>query len=225
MAEILLVHGAWADGSAWLTVIAELHRQRHRVRAVHLPLTSLADDLAVVRDEIAQFAGPVTLAGHSYGGTVISGAAKGNPQVAALAYIAYVPDEGETLLSLNARYPETPGGEALLFQEDGWSSLSAPHFHSALAADLPPGTAAAMAAVQRRTHTGCFTAPAGPAAWHDLPSIYAVSGQDRILHPDLQRWQADRAGSTVVELPASHYSPLSRPAAVADAIARVATAG
>ncbi|WP_409182963.1 alpha/beta fold hydrolase [Amycolatopsis sp. VS8301801F10] len=226
MAEIVLVHGSWADGSVWLEVIAALHRQGHRARAVHLPMTSFADDIAEVRREIAALGGPVVLAAHSYGGAVISGAAKDNPQVNALAYFAaYVPDEGETVPSLNAHFPDAPGGAAMVFHEDGWSSLDPDHFHDALAADLPPERAAALAAVQRRARADCFVAPAGPGAWRDLPTAYAVSTEDRILHPDLQRWLAKRAGADCVELAASHYSLLSQPEAVAAVIDKVAVRG
>ncbi|WP_037361609.1 alpha/beta fold hydrolase [Amycolatopsis orientalis] len=226
MAEIVLVHGAWSDGSAWLEVIPALHRQGHRVRAAHLPMTSLADDIAEVRREIATFAGPVTLAGHSYGGSVISGAAKGNPQVNALAYFAaYVPDEGETVGSLNAPFPDAPGRAAMVFREDGWSSLDPNRFHDAFAADVAPERAAALAAVQRRARAACFATPAGPGAWRDLPTAYAVSTEDRILHPDLQRWLAERAGADCVELAASHYSLLSQPEAVATVIDKVSARG
>ncbi|ATY09908.1 alpha/beta hydrolase [Amycolatopsis sp. AA4] len=223
MAEIVLVHGSWADGSVWLDVLEALHRQGHQARAVHLPMTSLADDIAEVRREIAAFSGPVVLAAHSYGGAVISGAAKDNPRVNALAYFAaYVPDEGETVPSLNERFPDSPGDDAMVFHEDGWSSLAPDRFHYALAADLTPERAAALAAVQRRARAECFLAPAGPGAWRDLPTAYAVSTEDRILNPDLQRWFAERAGADCVELAASHYSLLSQPEAVATVIDKVA---
>ena len=227
MAEIVLVHGAWGDGSVWLDVISALHRQGHRVRAAHLPMTTLADDIAEVRREIAGFDGPVVLAGHSYGGIVISGAAKDNPQVTALAYIAaYVPGEGETIPSLNAQFPDSPGNGAMVFHEDGWSSVDPNLFHDAFAADVPPERAAALAAVQRRTHASCFvTPPSGPGAWQDLPTAYAVSTEDRILHPDLQRWLADRAGAECVELTASHYPLFSQPEAVAGVIDKIAARG
>ncbi|WP_406641483.1 alpha/beta fold hydrolase [Amycolatopsis sp. WGS_07] len=226
MAEIVLVHGAWGDGSVWLDVIPVLQRHGHRVRAVHLPLTTLADDIAEVRREVASFDGPVVLVGHSYGGTVISGAAKDNPQVAALAYVAaYVPDEGETIPSLNSQFPDSPGVGAMVFHEDGWSFLDPNLFPEALAADVPPERAAALAAVQRRTHSGCFVAPSGPGAWHDLPTAYAVSTEDRILHPDLQRWLADRAGAECVELDASHYPLFSQPEAVAAVIDKISVRG
>ncbi|MGV9294665.1 alpha/beta fold hydrolase [Amycolatopsis sp. NPDC003676] len=226
MAEIVLVHGAWSDGSAWLEVIPALHRQGHRVRTAHLPMTSLADDIAEVRREAASFSGPVVLAGHSYGGAVISGAAKDNPQVNALAYFAaYVPDESETVTSLNDQFPDSPGNDAMVFHEDGWSSVDPDRFHYAFAADVAHERAAALASVQRRARTGCFIAPAGPGAWRDLPTAYAVSTEDRILNPDLQRWLAERAEADCVELAASHYSLLSQPEAVATVIDKLATRG
>ncbi|MGW4398309.1 alpha/beta fold hydrolase [Amycolatopsis nivea] len=226
MAEIVLVHGAWSDGSAWLEVIPALHRQGHQVRAAHLPMTSLADDIAEVRREVAAFGGPVVLAGHSYGGAVISGAAKDNPQVNALAYLAaYVPDEGENVPSLNGKFPGSPGNDAMVFNEDGWSWPDPARFHDAFAADVAPERAAALAAVQRRARAECFAVPAGPGAWRDLPTAYAVSTEDRILHPDLQRWLAERAGADCVELAASHYPLLSQPEAVATVIDKVAARG
>ncbi|WP_134663368.1 MULTISPECIES: alpha/beta fold hydrolase [Amycolatopsis] len=226
MAEIVLVHGAWSDGSAWLEVIPALHRQGHRVRAAHLPMTSLADDIAEVRREAAAFDGPVVLAGHSYGGAVISGAAKDNPQVNALAYFAaYVPDEAENVPSLNGKFPDSPGNDAMVFTEDGWSLPDPDRFHYAFAADVAPERATALAAVQRRARAECFAVPAGPGAWHDLPTAYAVSTEDRILNPDLQRWLAERAGADCVELAASHYSLWSQPDAVATVIDKVAARG
>lgn len=223
MAEIVLVHGAWSDGSAWLDVIPALHRQGHRVRAAHLPMTSLADDIAEVRREVTTFSGPVVLAAHSYGGAVISGAAKDNPQVSALTYFAaYVPDEGETVPSMNALFPGAPGKDVVMSHENGWSSLDPDRFHYALAADIAPDRAAALAAVQRRARAECFLAPAGPGAWRDLPTGYAVSTEDRILNPDLQRWFAERAGADCVELSASHYSLLSQPEAAATVIDKIA---
>ncbi|GAA5171224.1 alpha/beta hydrolase [Amycolatopsis dongchuanensis] len=220
MANVVLVHGAWSDGSVWQEVVAALQDDGHRVLAVQLPLTSLADDVAWTRRAIATFDGPVILAGHSYGGTVISAAARENTQVRALVFVAgYAPDEGETIPALSERGAPTPGQKAIRFDDDGWSTLDPGLFGDALGADLPTRTTRALAASQKPTHGACFSAPAERGAWHDLPCAYILSTDDRILDPGLQRWFADRTEARVTELPTSHLSPVSRPREVAAAIA------
>ena len=132
---------------------------------------------------------------------------------------AYAPDEGETIPMLSDRGAAMPGRAAILFGDDGWSTLDSTLFGSAVAGDLPERTAEKLAASQRPTHGRCFTTHAGHGAWHELPSSYLVSAEDHILDPDLQRWFAGRMGATVTELHSSHLAPLSHPDDVADAIA------
>ncbi|WNE94244.1 alpha/beta hydrolase [Streptomyces luomodiensis] len=220
MGNVVLVHGAWSDGSIWQEVIGDLHDSGHRALAVQLPMSSLADDIAWTRRHIDALDGPVTVVGHSYGGTVISGAALEHPRVGSLVFVAgYAPDEGETIPMLSDKGAEMPGRAAIRFGPDGWSTVDPEMFGDALAHDLPPRLARTLAAVQKPTHGACLTAPALPGAWHDLPCGYVLSTQDRILDPGLQRWFALRAGAVVTELPSSHLSPLSHHEAVATAIA------
>ncbi|MFB8282679.1 alpha/beta fold hydrolase [Nocardia colli] len=221
VANIVLVHGAWSDGSLWQEVIAVLDGQGHRVRAVQLPLTSLSDDVAWTRREISSFDGPVTLVGHSYGGMVISGAAEHNEQVDSLVFVAaYAPEEGETVASLSGRGAKMLGGEAIRFAEDGWSIIDPAEFADVLAADLPAVTGRALAAIQKPTHGACFSQPAGPGGWRDLPCTYLLSLEDRIFDPELQRWFAERTNATLTELHSSHLSPLTHPEDVAAAIGK-----
>ncbi|MFC9435633.1 alpha/beta fold hydrolase [Nocardia sp. NPDC057030] len=223
MANVVLVHGAWSDGSLWQEVVAVLDEQGHRVRAVQLPLTSLIDDIAWTRREISSFDGPVTLVGHSYGGMVVSGAAEHNEQVDALVFVAaYAPEEGETVSSLSGRGAKMPGGEAIRFAEDGWSIIDPAEFADVLAADVPAAKRRALAATQKPTHGACFSQPAGPSGWRDLPCAYLLSLEDRIFDPGLQRWFAERTNATLTELHSSHMSPIAHPEDVAAAIGKMA---
>ncbi|MFF2810401.1 alpha/beta fold hydrolase [Streptomyces sp. NPDC058000] len=226
MANVVLVHGAWSDGSSWQAVIPALQDAGHQVRAVQLPLTSLEDDIAWTRREIAALDGPVTLVGHSYGGAVISGAAHANEQVAALVFVAaYAPDTSETSAALSRRGARTPGSGAIRFAEDGWTSLDSELFGVAFGADLPAATTRMLAAVQKPTHDTCFSSPSGRGAWHDLPCGYVLALDDQLLDPGLQRWFAERTGAKVTELRSGHFPQLSRPGDVVAAICDVLRAG
>ncbi|MFB7629596.1 alpha/beta fold hydrolase [Streptomyces sp. NPDC056149] len=222
MGNVLLVHGAWSDGSIWREVVGDLHDRGHHVLAVQLPMTSLADDIAWTRRHIDALTGPVTLVGHSYGGTVISGAAYDDPRISSLVFVAgYAPDEGETIPMLSDKGAKMPGRTAIHFDPDGWSTLNPEQFGNALAHDLPPRVARTLAAVQKPTHGTCLATPAPPAAWHALPCGYVLSTDDRMLDPGLQQWFATRTQATRTELPTSHLSPLTHHEAVATAITRM----
>lgn len=223
--DIVLVHGAWADGSSWAGVIEQLQRDGYTVRAAQLPLTSLADDVTVVRRELARIDRPVVLVGHSYGGAVISQAATDAPNVVGLVYVAaFAPDEGETLGALSARFPATPLNSALEFDAQGNATVEPGAFVRWFAGDLPERQARVLASVQKPIAGAILGTPSGHPAWRDLPSWYVVSRDDQAIAPALERFMAARAKSKTVELSASHAVLVSRPHAVADLIERVATA-
>lgn len=221
--DVLLVHGAWADASSWAEVIERLQRDGFTVRAVQLPLQSLAGDAAVVRGELDRLARPVIVVGHSYGGAVITEAASGAGNVVGLVYAAaYAPDRGESLGALNARYPATPIVSALVFDPQGNATVEPEAFARLFAPDLPRRQARVLAAVQKPISGAVFGAPAGAAAWRERPTWYQVSQDDQVLSPELQRFLAARMGARTVELPASHASPLSQPRALTELIERAA---
>lgn len=221
--DIVLVHGAWADGSSWADVIEQLQRDGYTVRAAQLPLTSLADDIAVVRREVAKIGRPVLLVGHSYGGAVITAAATGSPNVVGLVYVAaYVPDAGETLLALNGRFPATPIISALEFDSLGNATVEPSGFVRWFAGDLPERQARVLASVQKPVAGAILGTPTGQPAWRDLPSWYLVARDDQAISPALERFMAARAKSRTVELSASHAVLVSRPHAVAELVERAA---
>jgi pimeloyl-ACP methyl ester carboxylesterase len=227
---VLLVHGAWVDGSSWNRVTAILQRHGHTVVAVQLPLTSLPEDVAWTRHVLAErLQGPTVLAGHSYGGAVISGAATGVDNVIGLVFAsAFAPDEGETLGELGSRFPPPPGLAHTQPDSLGFLWFDPAAIPANFAQDLPVEEARVLAAVQKPIAARCFTDPAGPPAWKTLPSWFLVSTQDRMINPDLERFMADRIGATTVEVRSSHASPASHPHQVARLIlaaARVGTRG
>lgn len=220
MTNIVLVHGAWADGSGWEGVHRALTARGHRVSIVQNPLTSLADDVAALNRVLARQQGPVLLVGHSYGGAVITEAG-GASNVAGLVYVAaFVPDVGESLMTLLA------GGEQPPLQPstDGFLFFDLAIFPQAFAQDLDPGRAAFLAASQAPTAAAAFAAPMTQAAWRSKPSFYVVSSEDRIIPPDAQRRMAGRAKTAITEIAASHAIYISQADAVADAIHRAAVA-
>lgn len=218
--NIVLVHGAFADASSWNQVIIRLQQAGYNVLAVQLPLTSLAEDIAVTRAALATISGSIVLAGHSYGGAVISGAATGVSNVVSLVYAsAYAPAEGETLLDLNGRYPATEATQYLrpsYLQGSVWIEPDA--FPKVFVADIDPAHARALSVVQKPIFGPCFTDKAGVPAWQTLPSWYIVSENDKTINPDLEQWMAARMKANTRSIPSSHASPVSHPEAVADAI-------
>jgi len=217
--DVLLVHGAWADGSSWSDVIVRLQRDGYTVRAVQLPLQSLAGDAAVVRAEIDRIGRPVVVAGHSYGGAVIGEAAAGAPNVVGLVYAAaYALHDGESLGALNARFAATPILQALVFDAQGSATIEPEAFARLFAPDLPGRQARVLAAVQKPISGAIFGTPAGHPAWREVPSWYQVSRDDQVINPELQRFVAARMGARVVELASSHASLLSHPRAIAELI-------
>jgi pimeloyl-ACP methyl ester carboxylesterase len=222
---IVLVHGAWADASSWAPVTSRLQRAGYTVLSPPNPLRGLAGDAAYLAAFLAQrTAGPVILVGHSYGGAVVTDAALSDPDVKALVYVdAFVPDQGESILGLLASAPGGAGDPNALFDAVGYPGappgdvdlyIKTAVFPAAFAGDLPAATAAKLAAGQRPITLAALSEPSGVPAWKTLPSWYVVGAADGILPPALQLTMAQRAGSHVIRIPASHLSMLSHPDAV-----------
>jgi len=211
--NVLLVHGAFADASSWNEVTALLQREGHNALAVQLPLSSLADDVAVTKAALATLTGPTVSAGHSYGGAVITGAATGVASVIGLVYAsAFVPDTNESLLDLlgKAAPPEGAAYNVPSYRP-GYLWIDPAHFPQVFAADVEPSKARVMAVSQKPISFDCFGGPSGPAAWHEKPSWYLVSRQDKAINPDLERFMAKRAKAATIEVSSSHASPVSHP--------------
>jgi pimeloyl-ACP methyl ester carboxylesterase len=220
--NVVLVHGLYADGSSWGKVIPLLQAQGLHVTSVQNPLSGFQDDVDAVKRVLAQQDGPTLLVGHSYAGMVISEAGT-DPHVAGLVYIAArAPNAGEDYPALTRKFAAAPAGAGLQWDTNGWGSLSQPAFLKDFAGDLPPAEALAYYAVQQPFARAITTAKTTVAAWHDKPTWYAVSRQDRTIDPELQRFMAQRMKASTVELDASHVSLLSQPQAVADLIVKAA---
>jgi pimeloyl-ACP methyl ester carboxylesterase len=217
--NVVLVHGAWADGSSWSGVIEALHARGHQVDAVQLPMTSLEADIDTTRRAIEKI-GATVVVGHSYGGFVMTAAAADMPTVQSLVFVAaYAPIHGETVASISHAAAPMPGGRAIIYGDDGWTSVDPDQFGSALGADLSLDTQRILAAVQGPTHVSCLiTAIDTEIAWQNLPCRYVVSTDDQILDPALQRAFAARIDARVTEVPGSHLALLSHPTTVAGAI-------
>jgi len=210
-ATVVLVHGAWADGSSWNEVIARLQAEDIPVVSVQNPLSSLADDVAAVSRAIELVDGPVVLVGHSWGGTVItqSGASE---RVRALVYIAaFAPDRNESTNSLQAPYPAPEYASLLRADSGGYLHFPADALPHYFAQDLPAANAMVLAATQGPIRASAFDEPVTEAAWRHLPSWYLVSGHDRMIPPQLQRDMAQRIRARTREVPASHVPFASKP--------------
>jgi len=203
---IVLVHGSWAGPSGWDEVVAGLHKDGFATAAPTLDLATLAGDVATVRATLDAIPGNKILVGHSYGGMVISGAAYGRADVLGLVYAAaFVPDQGETAFGLLAPYPPSEAFSHLIPNPFPFVYIDPAIFPGVFCQDLSPKKAAELNAGQRPISLFAGSEPAGPAAWHTLPSWYAISGQDRVINPDLQAVLSARAGSTVIRFDdASH---------------------
>ena len=220
---VLLVHGAWADGSCWAKVIPLLQSHGLNVTAAQIPLTSLDDDIDVTRRFLSMQTGPTVLVGHSYGGAVITGAATSVPDVKALVYItAFGLDEGESLESLSKQGPPSPGSAAIAPDKNGYLWIDRDAFHEAFAADATATEAAVMAAVQKPLSMASFTGGPGVPAWKTLPSWYLVCTNDHMIPPPAQEFLAGRMGAKVQSVASSHAPFMSQPRAVADIIAAAA---
>jgi pimeloyl-ACP methyl ester carboxylesterase len=214
MKNIVLVHGAWADGSGWQGVSDALTAKGHRVSVVQNPVTSLADDVAAVERVLARQEGPTLLVGHSYGGVVITEA--GNAaNVAGLVYVAaFVPDVGESV----AKLTEAGSPPPLQPSADGFLFFDPAAFPQAFAQDLPAAQGAFMAASQLPPAAAAFATPVTQPAWKSRRTWYVLATQDRVIPPPFQRQMATRAEATITEVSGSHAVYISQPEAVADAI-------
>ena len=214
--DIVLVHGAFVDGSGWRPVYDILTRDGFRVSIVQEPLTGLDTDVAATRRVIDQQDGPVILVGHSYGGAIITEAGN-DPQVAGLVYIAaHAPDTGETESGNGKRYPAI-GRDAITKTADGYTYIDPARYHAEFAADLPAAEAAFEARSQALTAASVFTTPISDPAWKRKPVWYMVAKADHIISPNLERMYAARAHARqTVEVPgASHSVYRSHPQEVA----------
>ncbi|MGJ5129852.1 alpha/beta fold hydrolase [Bradyrhizobium oligotrophicum] len=219
--NVVLVHGAWADGSSWAKVIPYLQAAGLKVTAVQNPLTSLADSAAATRRALAEQDGPAVLVGHSWGGTVVSEVGT-DPKVSALVYVAArAPDAGEDFVKLAGQYP-TPPARAGIVDHDGETKLNEDAFLKDFANGVDATTAKELYAVQWPTAATIFGNRTTQAAWHDKPSFYAVSKQDKTIDPDFERFLAHRMKATTIELDAGHLSLVSHPKEIADLILKAA---
>ena len=215
--NVVLVHGAWADGSSWAEVIPLLQAAGLKVTAVQNPLTSLQDSVAATRRELALQDGPTVLVGHSWAGTVISEVGT-DPKVTALVYVAArAPDAGEDFLALSAKYP-TGAVRAGVREHDGFTRISEESFLKYFANGVEPAKAEVLYAVQAPTAASLLAGRTTEAAWRSKPSWYAVSKLDQTINPDLERFLAKRMHATTVELEAGHLSLVSHPREIAELI-------
>jgi pimeloyl-ACP methyl ester carboxylesterase len=221
--NIVLVHGAWADGSCWSGVIERLHADSFQVRAPQFPLTSLADDVARLRQVLDFQNGPTIAVGHSYGGQIITALGSDAPNVVGLVYVAaFGLDEGESLGALLSQGPVTPALAHLFTDSRGFGWLSEDDFVNHFAGDVEPTRARVLYAVQQPIASSAFTDVMGEPAWKSLPTWYLVAQNDEAIPPDAERQFAARMGATTVEIPASHVAMVSQPAEVAELIEKAA---
>jgi pimeloyl-ACP methyl ester carboxylesterase len=220
--NVVLVHGAWADGSSWAKIIPLLEGRGLHVVAVQNPLSSLADDVAATKRIIDAQDGPVVLVGHSYGGAVITEAGN-NPKVARLVFVAaFGPDTGESSGTTAKDFPPPPVASELRPIEDNFVVLTEKGVKDDFAQDLSPVEKRVLLAAQAPTSGSVFAATIGDAAWRHKPSWYVVAENDRMINPDYERFAANRMGAKILTLPTSHVPMLYRPKEVAEFIAQAA---
>jgi len=216
--SVVIVHGAFADGSDWSKVIPLLQAKGVKVTAVQNPLTSLADDVAATHRALNAQPGKVVLVGHSWGGTVITEAGQ-HDKVASLVYVAaFAPNAGKSTAETGEGYPAAPGTKRFVADAEGFLSLPEAAMHEDFAQDVPAAQAAVMTATQGPIQAKAFADKVGYAAWTAKPSWFIVSSRDRMIDPGLQRAMAKKIKATTTELAASHVPQQSRPADVAKVI-------
>jgi pimeloyl-ACP methyl ester carboxylesterase len=222
MANVVLVHGGFVDGSGWEDVYRILKKDGYEVSIVQNPTSSLADDVAATKRILAGQKGPVVLVGHSYGGVVITEAGN-DPKVAGLVYIAaFAPDKGESVAALIKDPPPGASVPPILPPQDGYLALDRGKFAASFAGDLPKEKAQFMADSQLPWGVEALTGTITEPAWKAKPSWYLVATEDRMIPPPAQRAMSKRAGSTVSESAGSHAIYVSQPEAVAAVIRQAA---
>jgi pimeloyl-ACP methyl ester carboxylesterase len=220
--NVVLVHGGFVDGSGWQGVYDSLTADGYRVAVVQHPTQSLERDAAYTRQVIDNLDGPVVLAGHSYGGAVITEAGL-HDKVAALVYVAaFAPDKGESVNTLIAGFPADGPQPPILPPTDGFLFLDRDKFHASFAGDLPVGQAAFMADSQVPWGVNALGGTISEASWRIKPSWYLLTTEDRMIPPSAQRAMAERTGASVTEVAASHSVYVSTPEAVAALIKQAA---
>jgi pimeloyl-ACP methyl ester carboxylesterase len=220
--NIVLVHGAFADGSSWSKVITLLNAKGFHCVAVQIPLTSLADDVATTERALALQDGPVILVGHSYGGAVITQAGN-DPKVVGLVYVAaFAPAEGESVGSITAPYPPAPLGSELRPDAQGFLSATPKGIAEDFAQDLSPTEQQLLVATQGPTNAAAFGANITTAAWKTKPSWFVIAGNDRAIPPALEKAEAAKMKATSITVPSSHVAMLSHPIEVAHIIEQAA---
>jgi pimeloyl-ACP methyl ester carboxylesterase len=217
--NIVLVHGAWADGSCWSAVIESLQAGGYNVTAPQFPETSLADDVARLRQVLGRQSGPTVVVGHSYGGQIMTALGTDAPNVVGLVYIAaFGLDEGESLGALLGGGPPTPSLAHLVVDERGFGWLPEEDFVGHFAGDVDPVKARVMYAVQQPISMSAFDDVMGVPAWKSQPSWFLVATNDEALPPDAERQFAARMGATTVEVSSGHVAMVSHPEAVTELI-------
>ena len=223
--NIVLVHGAWADGSSWSAVIEHLQADGYSVTGPQFPMTRLADDVARLRQVLARQNGPTVVAGHSYGGQIITALGTDTPNVVGLVYIAaFGLDEGESIGALLDQGPPGPALAHLDVDQHGFAWLPEDDFVNHFAADVDAVKARVMYAVQQPLHSSALVDVMGAPAWKSLPSWFLVADGDQAIPPDAQRQFAPRMGATTVEVSTNHVAMVSHPGEVLQLIKTAAEA-
>jgi pimeloyl-ACP methyl ester carboxylesterase len=216
--NVVLVHGAFADGSTWAKVVTRLQAKNYNVIAVQNPLTSLADDVAATKRAISQMDGPVLLVAHSYGGMVISEAGN-DPKVAGLLYVAaLVPEEGQNANDVNGSMPTTGVEREFRVSPEGFASLSVKAVNDHFAPDATLEERKLIYATQVPLAASAATEKVHSPAWKIKPSWYIVAAQDGVINPDLERFKSKLIKATTIELQSSHVPMISQPNKVTDFI-------
>jgi pimeloyl-ACP methyl ester carboxylesterase len=221
--NVILVHGAWADGSSWSKIVPLLAAKGLTVTAVQLPLTSFAEDVAAVKRELALATGPVVLVGHSYGGAVITEAGN-DPKVVSLVYVAaFAPDSGQSAGSLSASSPPPPMGAEVRPDSQGFLKLTKTGVFDDFAQDVTPAEKLELYAAQSPTSTKSLGGAIGAAAWHSKPSWYVVAAEDRAIPPTLEATMAKTIRAKTTTVKGSHLIMLSKAPVVAAVIEEAAS--